>query len=265
MTHLNAKAPHLKNMASLDTLLLRELGAVLLFALTACFYHGAPFVLLLGMAVLVTVATEWFFRFLGLSKSLPVDLALYQQVLLLILFIPENVPAGAAFLSLMALILAYRAAGGVSGYVIQPGCLALALLYGLGVKPQFCLEGISGLTGTILIFIWCVIRYPRSPIQIQRLALIAGAAFFLCVLHGKPFIPAVIWSLAAGDLIFDRALAPLSKKGRLIYGLGALALFALIVAASDGMDALIFTGLIAGFFSAWVEERGLTGRVYGSI
>jgi len=256
--------PYLKNERSFETLVFRELASTMVLIFVACFFRGVPFVLMVGMTLVIAFSGELFFRFLKFPKSALGDISFYQQALLLVLFLPENIPGPFFGASLAILFVAYRILGGVAGYVIQPVCLVLALLQGARFSPQFCLEGVASWVEGALFIVWMIIRFPGSRAQAERAAFVLGLALLIYFQQGMPLLSALIFGLVAGELIFDRALMPLSITGRVFYHSIVLGFFALISAKVHLMEALLVTGLSAGFISAWVEEYCLQRKVYGS-
>lgn len=257
-------SPHLKSDQAFEWLLFRETAAVLLLFFAAIFFGGGTFIFSAVKILAVVAACDFLIRAAGFSTSPKWDSTLFNQALLLNLFLPANLSPSSLILGAFVLALFYRACGGRVGYVLQPVCLALAFLQCVGVKAQFCLGESAPLMAGIIFGLWFVIRFPRTQVEIQRMFAILFMAVLLSLLHGMALPQTLLWSAVAGEVIFDSALAPLTKKGRLWHWGLTLIVFALLLAQTEQNEAMIFSGLIAGFLAGWIEERSIIRKIYVS-
>jgi len=256
-------APHLKNEISFVSMLARQLGALLILLLASFWMQGLAGLLLFAVVLGAAFFSEIILRFLGFSAVPKWDLALIHQTVLLALFVPALTSPALIAASTFAMTFFYRASGGRGAYVLQPVCLALAFLSVLGVTPAYALQGMTMIPSAILFALWAALRFPRTRVEAERFICVLILAVLLTLLHGMPMGPAFLWAAAAGEILFDYALAPLSSAARMGYRVFVLILFALFLAAARAEEALLFTGLTAGFIGAWIEKRNLNGRVYG--
>lgn len=248
-------SPHLKGKASFTEMYFRELASVAIFSLAAYFSGGTQFILNAMIFIMVVALGQFVFHATGFFSSSRFDPALFHQSLLVILFLPANIPVEIVVVAAVVLSSFYHFSGRRAGYILQPTCLTLGLLQCLAIKPEFALSHFPPVAGAFVFILWFLVRFPKSHIETQRMLLVAALVPLLFFLHEKPWVLALLWSAVAGELIFDRALAPLSVKGRLWHGLVALTLFALLLAGSSLDEAMVLTGLSAGFFAGWIEER----------
>ncbi len=255
--------PHLKSNAAFEWMLSRELAGTLVLIFAAGFAGGIPFVALTGIVLLSILASHFIFQAAGFSISPRWDISLFHQGLLLVLFLPAGMPLGGAAFIAATFVLFYRFFGGRSGYVLQPVCLALAFLQNFGTGPVFQLEGLAPLAAAFVFALWFVIRFPRTGIEARRMVFVLAAAALLSLLHEKNIASALVWSVAAGELIFDPALAPFSKNGRFAYQGVALGLLAALLAGTSWEEAMLVSGLTMSFLAGWIEERGVKRKIYG--
>lgn len=257
-------SPHLKSNQTFEWTLIREsLGTLTLF-LAALFLGKSEFAFLAIKILFVAGAADFLLRKAGYSASPRWDSSLLNHALLLSLFVPTNTPMLIVGLSAFVLAVFYRACGGRVGYVLQPVCLSLAFLLCLGTKVEFSLTAIHPLFAGIVFVLWVMIRFPRTQTEAQHFSAVLGVAILLNLLHHMALTQAVLWSVVACDLIFDPALAPLTKIGRGIYHVLALLLFALLLVLMTLIEAMILTGLTVGFFASRIEEWNLTRKTYES-
>ena len=247
-------SPHLKGSASFTGMHFRELAGVVIFFFAAYFAGGTQFILNAMIFIMVVALGQFVFQAAGFFSSSRFDPSIFHQSFLLILFLPTNAPVGMVAVAAVALSSFYHFSGRRAGYALQPVCLTLGLLQCLAIKPQFALAHFSPVAGALVFILWFLVRFPKSQIEIQRMLLVAALVPLLFFLHEKTWIFALLWSAVAGELIFDRALAPLSVKGRLWHGIVVLTLFALLLAGTSLDEAMVLTGLSSGFFACWIEE-----------
>ena len=257
-----AVSPHLKSGAASKGMLYRELASALVLTCAACFIGGAPFIILTAVVLLCVFAGNFIFQAAGLSVSPRWDISLFHQALILSLFVPKEMLLSVAVFVALAFVLFYRLSGGRSGYVIQPVCLALAFLQIFGMSPAFQLEKLSLLTGGVVAALWLTIRFPRTLLETRRMAFVFSAAILLSFLQQVNFVFALVWSFAAGELIFDSALMPLSKTGRMKQQVATLILFALLLVITARNEAMLLSGLAMSFFAGWIENSCVTRKAY---
>lgn len=256
-------APHLKNEISFVSMLARQLGALLILLLASFWMQGLAGLLLFTVVLVTALASEVALQFLKFSAVPKWDLALVHQAVLLTLFVPALTSPALIAITTFAMTFFYRASGGRGAYVLQPVCLALAFLSALGVSPAYALQGMTMAPSAVLFALWAALRFPRTRVEAERFICVLTLALLLTLLHEMPIGPAFLWAAAAGEILFDYALAPLSSAARTGYRVFVLILFAFFLAVTRAEEALLFTGLTAGFIGAWIEKKNLTGRAYG--
>ena len=255
------KGVHLKSNAAFEWILSRELISSGLFVVAACLSLGWSFILIVGIVLGVVALGKGFFHVTKRSTAPSVDLSLLNQALLLCLFLPAELPKVVAALGAMALLLFYRVCGGRLGYALQPVCLTLVTFLAFESKPGFQLENLSLASAGIILLIVFAIRFPRSLMELQRMAFIFAGAVACSMLQEINFVAALLGCFVMGELIFDPALAPLSKKGRLAHQAVTLILFIFLLLATSWAEAFILTGLVMSFISGWMEQKSLVSKV----
>ncbi len=256
------KSAHLKSNAAFEWVLWREIAIAGICVVAASLNAGTPFILTVGVVLAVVVLGKGLFHISGLSVASRTDLSLFHQALLVCLFLPPLLSIKAVALAAIALVLFYFVCGGRMGYVLQPVCLTLAALLVFKSKVGFQLENLSMVSAGIILVLALAIRFPKTLIEFQRMLFIFGAGIFLCLLKEMNGVTAILCSVVIGELIFDPKLAPLSKRGRLIYQSMALVLFALLLIATPWCEAFILTGLLMSFISGWIEQQSIVSKVY---
>lgn len=259
------QAPHLKSGAAFKKVLGKELAGVSILTFAAIFFGGIPFVALTGIVLLSVLAGDFILQAAGFRISPRWDLSLFQQALILSLFFPaKGIPAGGIIFMALAFVLFYRLGGGRAGYVLQPVCLTLAFLNCFGAQPAWPLDQLPVLAAGLTFAAWFALRFPRTKPEAQRMLFVLVSAALLAVLHETNFISALVWSAAAGEIIFDMAFAPLSKNGRFAHQAVTFGLWSLLLAVTARGEALILTGLVMSFLAGWIENRTLIRKVYES-
>lgn len=256
-------APHLKNEAPLVSVVARELGAALILLSAGFWCGGLNTALFFGVILAAVLIGEIVLRFAGFSGAPKWDAALIQQAILLTLFLPAQLPLSIVALSAFTMALIYRISGGRAGMVLSPVCLALALLSVLKYELHFVLNILPLIPALAIFGIWVLIRFPRTQIEAEKASGILILAAVMAGLHNMPIGTALLWSVVAGEILFDSAFLPLGRSLRLSFRLIVLLVAALFAAVSTPEETLLFSGLIAGFIAAGMEQRVYTGKHYG--
>ncbi len=256
-------APHLKDEAPLVPGVARELGATLILLLAGFWCGGFNTVLFFGVILGAVLISEIILRFAGFSSAPKWDAALIQQAILLTLFLPAHLPLSIVALSTFTMALTYRISGGRAGMVLSSVCLALALVSVLKYELHFVLNALPLIPALVVFGFWVLVRFPRTQIEAEKGAGILILAGIMAGLHAVPIGTALLWSVVAGEILFDSAFLPLGRSLRLSFRFGMLLLAALFAAVSTPEDALLFSGLIAGFVAAGMEQRVYAGKYYG--
>ncbi len=254
-------APHLRGNSPLALQEFRALLSTTVLFCAAVLVAGNLWLQAAGVIIASAVIAQFFLQAVKTEgSSSPVTLL--RQILLLTLFIPANISLPEAAFAAALLTLVHRLCGGRAGMVVQPVCFALAVLYGVTgghFRPEFILSDAGVFISGILVLIWALIRFPNTQIETERILIVLLLAVELALLHEIHISYAVLWGLAAGDLILDAALPPLSPRGRLRHQLIVAGIFSLLVASGERADAMTVTGLISGFLAAWIEKQTVKG------
>ncbi len=257
-------APHLRGRNTFDFVLSRELISTAILFFVGIFLGGKEFLFSSMIFILTAIVFDFLFQAMGFVSQPKVDSFLLQQTLLLALLLPLHVAWPVLQLTAFVLVAFYRISGGRSGYFVSPLCMAWIFLWFFEPTPvssEFALTHLSLFLSAVLFFIWILIRFVRTNQNPQRLFFIFLPAVILNTLHENfNWATACLVSAVASDIIWDIALAPLSPQGRLKYMLICLISYALFLACLPWNEALIFTGLCAGFFAAWIEKLNLKRR-----
>jgi len=256
-------APHFKGEAPLVPVAVRELATALILLSAGVWCGGLSTVLFFGIILGTTVICEILLRFAGFSAAPKWDRALFQQTILLALFLPSHLPFGLVAFAAVTMVLFYRISGGRAGMVFSSVCLALALVSVLKYELHFVLSALPLIPALIVFGLWILIRFPRTQIEVEKAASVLILAGIMAGLHVLPIGTALLWSVVAGEIIFDSAFLPLRRSLRLNFRFIAVLLTVLFVVVSTPEDAVVFVGLIVGFIAAGMEQRVNAGKNYG--
>lgn len=256
-------APHLKGEAPLIPGAAREIAAALILLSAGVWCGGVNTALFFSTVLAVTLICEVFLRFAGFSAALKPDATLFQQTVLLVLFLPAHLPLNLVALSAFAITLIYRISGGRAGMVLPPVCLALAVVSLLKYELHFVLNALPLISALIVFGLGFLLRFPRTLIEFEKWVSILIFAGVMAGLHSMPIGTALLWSVVAGEILFDSTLMPLGKSLRLSYRLIVLLFALFITVISTPEETLLFSGLVAGFIAAFMERRVYVGKYYG--
>ncbi len=250
-------APYLKGPTYLFRLLGLEIGAALIFWLAGCAAGGLTKALSGALLLSFCGAVLVLLRLAGRPRSFVYSGTLFTQALLCAVFLPAGLSmaenAGAA----AVLTFIYTFSGGRTAFVLHPAAWTFAMMYLAGVSLDFPLLNVTPKLSTVALLGWACLRFPRKKIDFLRWILICAGAFAIAKSQDVLFLNAFVFSAAAGELIYDRALMPLTARGSFSTMLFSGILFFGLAATLNWQAALAVGGLAAGFFAAAMEENEL--------
>lgn len=295
-------APHIRSGDTVKRIMLDVIIALVPAAIASVYFFGFYSLAILAVAILSCVGSEYVFQKLMHKPSQIGDLSAVVTGILLAFNVPAQAPLWmVAFGGIFAIIIVKECFGGIGGNFMNPALAARVMLMaswpkymttyldpagmtgatplqilksGTGELPELAdmatgnIGGVIGETCAIALLLGGIYLIIRKVIDWRTpVVYILATAIFLMILGIKPdMIPYEVLGgglmLGAFFMATDYSSSPMTKKGRLIFALGAAFVTALIRAKGGMPEGVSYSILLMNVCTPLIDKLTV-GEAYG--